>query len=1661
MENDPYQIASVADWNAFAAAVNGGYDYSGKYVQLEADVPSEEEIYAGTPALTTMVGVWDATEANRKPFKGTFKGNGKTLIVNYTSNYTSDGNYTAPFRCTNGALITNDLTILGNINATDGYAAGVVGGNYGNKTKINSNVTVSVNITGGGTYCGGIAVDATKLEVSSCTYNGKIVAGDYSAGFCATGGSETKFNKCIFAPEEESLITGEHTENFMNGSYGYSSNYYYTYFETPVVSSTQGACIYESYNDIPDDGKFRMSISLAGHEYYYVEGTCAIIGLASRYYQNNAQHGGITYDVMFNLPGDPAAVVDAECYTAEVLDGSGAPVTVSTIAPGDYTLRITGKKGYCSGSVTSDSFTIVETIFDNGTGTEDDPYEIHHIADWNKFAQAVNDGHSFAGEYLILETSDITITISSASTDKMAGVMTNPNNTLTEDKWFSGTFDGNGNTLTFNVGTSTEGFNSGNDYSPNAPFRVIDGATIKNLTVKGAIYSVRKYSAGFVGFAYNAKTSKVNNIINCTSNIFFYGKFIDNGGSGTGTGNKRYDCSAAGFVAENKTGKIYFNKCIFDGEIVKDGVNYANRGAGFVSYNNGGTAYFTNCAMAGTIGLDYAGTFYRASSNKHEYSNCYYITRPTNQDQEQFDSDNCIQAYTDATIGGLTNEIYKKYVINSTNYYIPGAEITGLETTYSYIEGSPVEITPVVKYYGRTLTRGTDYIIKIDGTEVPTGDTPTLSVAGDYTFTIEGIGNYGGSTETDITVLNINSWSTLKDALLCDSGVFTLNGDIIADTTKETDTTLWVKTGNITLNLNGHTINRGLTRIVSGLVEGAPDKNGPGQVIRIKNGASLTINGLGTITGGFHKGAEGNIDGGGIYNMGNLTLNNVNVIGNKCIKQDGENFSGRGGGIYSGNTASLIITGGEITDNEAIGGGGGIYCYMSNPFNMTGVNIKSNVSEDKGGGIRLVVNNGKTANIINCNIIGNCATVNTESKGGGIYYEGSSNTTSILNLVNDTLQANTSFILGGAIYSHKGTITATNCVMNNNLSFDDEGFWASDDSYGGAVCLYAGSSSSYSTFIMNGGSITGDLSKTNGGGIYVYTHSILQVMGNVIITDNTQMGNDMVSSSNNVYLAGAASGDVIQVIDELGPDAIIGIANSDPGTYIAVADSVSYEHILEHIALDNDENSLIIDENGDVQVYVPYPWNDDDTWDGTIATITEGSYPPTTSNDVTINRAIKIPSGSVACAKNITFGTYGSIIIEDGGQLINNNSVAVVAKKEVVAADAEAKSGWYIISSPVTNPNITSATNLITPVSDARYDLYRFNEAAEKPWENYRQTDPEHSGFCVNQSASALQNGRGYLYRNEHNHIVDISGDVDVASSVNYTLSYTATVGGNDNIFKGFNIIGNPYSHNIAKGEGQAIPNDYLEDDYYVLNSTTGAFELATDGEIIPPLTGILVQAKSASTLTINKVVASGSKGVKADNAEIQFTVSNSDFEDKAFVKFKEGRGLNKIEHLNEEAPMLYIHHNGEDFASVDMNPEAKMFNLNFEAKTMGYYTLSVEPQGEYSYLHLIDKVTEKEIDLLEENEYTFIGSTSDAANRFIVRMSLAEDPEESDNEVFAYQSGDEIVVSGKGELQVFDVMGRFVATYNVSGVQTVTKPITAGVYIVKLNEKTQKIIIK
>ena len=69
------------------------------------------------------------------------------------------------------------------------------------------------------------------------------------------------------------------------------------------------------------------------------------------------------------------------------------------------------------------------------------------------------------------------------------------------------------------------------------------------------------------------------------------------------------------------------------------------------------------------------------------------------------------------------------------------------------------------------------------------------------------------------------------------------------------------------------------------------------------------------------------------------------------------------------------------------------------------------------------------------------------------------------------------------------------------------------------------------------------------------------------------------------------------------------------------------------------------------------------------------------------------------------------------------------------------------------------------------------------------------------------------------------------------------------------------------------------------------------------------------------------------------------------------------------------------------------------------------------------------------------------------------------DDDIFAYQNGNEIVVEGRGELQVFDIMGRMVMNAHINEIETMyTSSLQSGVYIFRLlgeEAKTQKVMIK
>lgn len=430
---------------------------------------------------------------------------------------------------------------------------------------------------------------------------------------------------------------------------------------------------------------------------------------------------------------------------------------------------------------------------------------------------------------------------------------------------------------------------------------------------------------------------------------------------------------------------------------------------------------------------------------------------------------------------------------------------------------------------------------------------------------------------------------------------------------------------------------------------------------------------------------------------------------------------------------------------------------------------------------------------------------------------------------------------------------------------------------------------------------------------------------------------------------------------------------------------------------------------------------------------------------------VTVPNGVVFTLTGTNKGSSNNLIIEDGGQLIvNNRGVMATFKKSIEAATPTAKTtegGWYSIASPVNNVAISSVTNLVDNADHSlRYNLYRYNETSSK-WEAYNTT--EHPDFTT------LANGQGYLYRNNGMEL-SFSGEVNHGEVV-VNLTNSAT----NNELKGFNLIGNPFGHNIYKGSGAAIDNNNLSEGFYYLTNN-GAWQAGDGAKAITPKMGVLVQVTGeAFELTISD--NNSQPNTRYANDNLQFIVSNNEYQDVAYAKFSKGYGLNKISHRNSEVPMLYIPQNGERYAIAMMSDNTEMFALNFKAATMGRYTLSYKAEGEFSYLHVIDRLTGDDVDMLLEGEYSFTASPKDNESRFIVRLAYKPDYSNEGNEVFVYQNGDEILVSGEGELQVFDATGRLVRNMSINGAKSLNIS-TQGVYIFRLvgNEvKTQKIVVR
>jgi hypothetical protein len=436
-------------------------------------------------------------------------------------------------------------------------------------------------------------------------------------------------------------------------------------------------------------------------------------------------------------------------------------------------------------------------------------------------------------------------------------------------------------------------------------------------------------------------------------------------------------------------------------------------------------------------------------------------------------------------------------------------------------------------------------------------------------------------------------------------------------------------------------------------------------------------------------------------------------------------------------------------------------------------------------------------------------------------------------------------------------------------------------------------------------------------------------------------------------------------------------------------------------------------------------WNVDENWLG-------GSVPEAGSG-VVIAASVIVPAGYVADAGKITVEGNATITVEDGGQLKTTyGGVAATMKKSIDAHSGvgEEMTGWNFIASPVISDlSPIAVTNLMTD-SEEDYDLYAFDETAtDAEWVNYKQHN----------ETFMIYNGQGYLYANAGDVDLEFTGELN---PTNLSKKYTLEAEGTGD-FAGFFLMGNPFSCNAYLAGGE---------DFYVMNEDRNDIVPAISNTIAP-LQGYFVKVDGSLNLNVTTTApVNDGKGLIMSLSQNRGHVT-----DNAIIRFGEGNGLSKIQ-LNPKHTKLYIPQDNKDYAVVYSNTEGEM-PVNFKAEKMGQYTISFNLEGtSFGYMHLYDKLTGNDVNLLTSPNYTFTGTPQDNEDRFILRFSSS-----ASSDIFAYQSGSDVIVSGEGTLQVFDVLGRYVDSYEINGVQTI-KSMPMGVYIFRMigNEvKTQKIVVR
>ena len=448
--------------------------------------------------------------------------------------------------------------------------------------------------------------------------------------------------------------------------------------------------------------------------------------------------------------------------------------------------------------------------------------------------------------------------------------------------------------------------------------------------------------------------------------------------------------------------------------------------------------------------------------------------------------------------------------------------------------------------------------------------------------------------------------------------------------------------------------------------------------------------------------------------------------------------------------------------------------------------------------------------------------------------------------------------------------------------------------------------------------------------------------------------------------------------------------------------------------------------------------------------------------DAVISSAANVKNLNIASGKLLTIdngsaltvtGTItnnGSLVINDGGQIFQNNEyVYATFNMDIVnptSWENSNKDGWQFIASPFNAASVISFTGFSwAPKS---YDLYKYDGTAEgAEWNNHKDGNFE----------DAFVNGRGYLASYETESTVALSGYLYNKDYFDFTeVTYTE---GKD--FANFHLLGNPFPFNMdmsrATAEGMATG-------YAVVNAE-GNYEYLTSGTVAMG-DGFFVQAiaEEAAFSYDHKNVPAETRSSRQANS-INVIASGKAGKDNVIINFAgQSEGFSKLQNFNDEIATVFVANNGKRYGIINVDENVSEVELSFAASQMGNYSISLDINGEFEEVTLVDRFTGIETNMLLENEYNFTATSRDNANRFVIR--LVNRQQTTDNGQFVYQSGEELILSIEGSVQIIDMLGRVVySNEHSNGNNRISvSEFNNAAYVVRVvNEegvKSQKVVI-